>query len=292
MSDGDARSGSMARRHPDWIKVRAPGGEAFHETKQLMRRLQLHTVCEEAHCPNIGECWGHRTATFMLLGDVCTRNCAFCAVAHGRPLTLDPEEPMRVAEGVERLRLRHVVITSVDRDDLPDGGARHFAATARAVKNLVPECAVEVLVPDFQGNESAVDTVVDSPIDIFNHNTETVPRLYTRARAGAKYERTIAVLRRARSRRPGLLTKTGVMLGLGERHDELLAVFADLHGVDCSILTLGQYLRPSSRHLPVERYLAPEEFIELRREALRFGFRHVESGPLVRSSYHAWEHVK
>ena len=291
MSEITSNAARVARRHPEWIKVRAPGGEAFHETKRLVRDLRLHTVCEEAHCPNIGECWGHRTATFMLLGDVCTRNCAFCAVAHGRPVTLDPEEPLRVAEGVARLRLRHVVITSVDRDDLGDGGAHHFASTARAIKRLTPECAVEVLVPDFQGKESSVDVVVDAPIDIFNHNTETVPRLYKRARAGGDYDRSLRVLRRARTRRPDLITKSGVMLGLGEERGELLAVLADLRSVDCSILTLGQYLRPSSKHLPVERYVTPEEFVELRRNALALGFRHVESGPLVRSSYHAWQHV-
>jgi lipoic acid synthetase len=291
MSESTETTGRVSRRHPEWIKVRAPSGEAFHDTKALMRGLQLHTVCEEAHCPNIGECWGHRTATFMLMGDVCTRNCAFCAVAHGRPVTLDPEEPGRVAEAVARLALRHVVVTSVDRDDLADGGAHHFAATARAIKRLLPSCTVEVLVPDFQGHEAAVDVVVDSPIDVFNHNTETVPRLYKRARAGGQYQRTLAVLRRARERRPNLLTKTGLMLGIGEERAELSAVFADLQRVNCNILTLGQYLRPTADHLPVERYLPPEEFADLRQEALRFGFRHVESGPLVRSSYHAWEQV-
>jgi len=291
MSEISPAAARVARRHPEWIKVRAPAGETFHETKRLVRDLRLHTVCEEAHCPNIGECWGHRTATFMLLGDVCTRNCAFCAVAHGRPVTLDHEEPLRVAEGVAQLQLRHVVITSVNRDDLTDGGAHHFASTAQEIKRLTPECAVEVLVPDFQGNESSVDAVVEAPIDIFNHNTETVPRLYKRARAGADYDRSLRVLLRARTRRPGLITKTGLMLGLGEGRDELLTVLADLRSVDCDILTLGQYLRPSSQHLPVERYVTPEEFVELRRDALALGFRHVESGPLVRSSYHAWQHV-
>jgi len=292
VSDVSSANALVRRRHPDWIRVRAPGGDAFHETKRLVRELQLHTVCEEAHCPNIGECWGHRTATFMLMGDVCTRNCAFCAVTHGRPIALDPDEPLRVADGVARLGLRHVVVTSVDRDDLPDGGAQHFAATARAIKQSVPECAVEVLVPDFQGNLSAVETVVESPIDIFNHNMETVPRLYRRARAGAKYERSLAVLRRAHDRRPPLLTKTGLMLGLGEQRAEVMAVLGDVRAAGCDIVTLGQYLRPTAQHLPVERYLPPQEFVELRQEALRFGFRHVESGPLVRSSYHAWEHAK
>jgi lipoic acid synthetase len=282
---------TVARRHPEWIKVRAPHGEAFFETKRLVNDLRLHTVCEEAHCPNAGECWGHKTATFMLLGDVCTRNCGFCAVTHGRPVTVDPHEPQRVAEGVARLGLQHVVVTSVDRDDLSDGGAGHFARTAEAIKARVPDCAVEVLIPDFQGNLAAVAIVVDAPIDILNHNTETVPRLYKRVRPGAKYERSQDLLRHAKQRRPELLTKTGLMLGLGEEHDELLQVFADLAGVGCNILTLGQYLRPSAQHLPVERYLPPAEFATLRNEALGFGFRHVESGPLVRSSYHAWEHV-
>ena len=282
---------TVTRRHPEWIKVKAPQGEAFFETKRLVRDLGLHTVCDEAHCPNVGECWGHRTATFMLLGEVCTRNCAFCAVAHGRPEAVDPYEPLRVAEAVARLGLRHVVVTSVDRDDLPDGGAGHFARTAEAIKRRVPECAVEVLIPDFRGDSVAVETVAAAPIDVLNHNTETVPRLYKCVRPGAKYERSLELLRHAKRYRPELLTKTGLMLGLGEERDELLAVFADIAATGCNILTLGQYLRPSGSHLPVERYLAPSEFAALRQEALRLGFRHVESGPLVRSSYHAWQHV-
>jgi len=282
---------SVVRRHPEWIKVKAPSGQTFFETKRLVSDLRLHTVCEEAHCPNVGECWGHRTATFMLLGDVCTRNCGFCAVRHGRPQAVDPREPERVAEGVTRLGLRHVVVTSVDRDDLPDGGAGHFARTAQAIKARRPDCRVEVLVPDFKGDPSAVQTVVDAPIDIFNHNTESVPRLYKRVRPGAQYERSLALLRQAKERRPDVLTKTGLMLGLGEESDEVQAVFGDLQSAGCDILTLGQYLRPSAAHLPVERYLTPAEFTALRQDALRFGFRHVESGPLVRSSYHAWSHV-
>jgi lipoic acid synthetase len=282
---------TVARRHPEWIKVKAPQGEEFFETKRLVRELRLHTVCEEAHCPNVGECWGQRTATFMLLGEVCTRNCAFCAVAHGRPQAVDPYEPQRVAEAVVRLGLRHVVVTSVDRDDLPDGGAGHFARTAAAIKRRVPDCAVEVLVPDFQGDPAAVEAVANAPIDILNHNTETVPRLYKRVRPGAKYERSLDLLRHAKKHRPGLLTKTGLMLGLGEEREELLGVLVDLAATGCNILTLGQYLRPSGSQLAVERYLAPAEFAELRQEALRLGFRHVESGPLVRSSYHAWQHV-
>jgi lipoic acid synthetase len=284
-------STQVERRHPPWLKVRAPGGAAFAETMATVRELDLHTVCQEARCPNIGECWGHKTATFMLLGDTCTRNCAFCAVAHGRPLAVDQGEPERVADGVARLGLRHVVVTSVNRDDLPDGGAAHFAATARAIKARLPDCRVEVLVPDFQGDLDAVATVVASPIDLFNHNLETVPRLYRRARAGARYERSLAVLDAARGARPGLLTKAGLMLGLGEQEQELLSVFADLRAVGCSILTLGQYLRPSAAHLPVIRYVPPEEFAAIRSAALMLGFGHVEAGPLVRSSYHAWTHV-
>jgi len=256
-----------------------------------VRALGLHTVCQEARCPNIGECWGHRTATFMLLGDTCTRNCGFCAVTHGRPLAVDAGEPLRVAEAVARLGLRHVVVTSVNRDDLPDGGAAHFAATARALRRLLPACRIEVLVPDFQGNLASVAEVVASPIDVFNHNLETVPRLYRRVRAGARYERSLAVLRAAREGQGGLLTKSGLMLGLGETEEELLRVFSDLRAIGCDILTLGQYLRPSRDHLPVERYVPPEEFTDLRAEALALGFRHVEAGPLVRSSYHAWSHV-
>ena len=284
-------STAIARRHPPWLKVRAPGGPGFAETMATVRELGLHTVCQEARCPNIGECWGHRTATFMLLGDTCTRNCGFCAVTHGRPRAVDPGEPVRVASAIARLGLRHVVVTSVNRDDLPDGGAAHFAATARAIERLVPACRVEVLVPDFQGNLASVAEVVASPIDVFNHNLETVPRLYRRVRAGARYERSLAVLEAARRTGDRLLTKTGLMLGLGETQEELVSVFADLRRIGCDILTLGQYLRPSAEHLPVERYVPPEEFAALRAEALVLGFRHVEAGPLVRSSYHAWSHV-
>ena len=284
-------SAPVVRRHPPWLKVRAPGGPGFVETSATVAALGLHTVCQEARCPNIGECWGHKTATFMLLGDTCTRNCAFCAVTHGRPLPVDPGEPERVAEGVARLGLRHVVVTSVNRDDLADGGAAHFAATARAIKQRLPGCRVEVLVPDFQGSLEAVAVVADAPIDIFNHNLETVPRLYKRVRPGAGYRRSLAVLQAAAGAREGLLTKAGLMLGLGEMYDELSNVFSDLRSVDCDILTLGQYLKPSPDHLPVERYVTPEEFAQVRAFALELGFRHVEAGPLVRSSYHAWAHV-
>jgi len=283
---------AVARRHPEWIKVRAPGGEGYTSTKRVVQSLDLHTVCEEAHCPNLAECWGHRTATFMLLGDVCTRNCGYCAVAHGRPVAVDPHEPERVAEGVERLGLRHVVVTSVDRDDLADGGASHFAATAHAIKRRLPACTVEVLTPDFKGNLDALAAVVDAPIDVFNHNTETVPRLYKLARPGGRYERCLSILAAAKARRPSLLTKTGLMLGLGEETTEVHAVLGDLREVGCDILTLGQYLQPTKQHLPIARYLTPAEFDELGTAARALGFRHVESGPLVRSSYHAWQHVE
>jgi lipoic acid synthetase len=283
---------SVVRRHPDWIKVRAPGGGQYATTRGIVRGLGLHTVCEEAMCPNLAECWGHGTATFMLMGEVCTRACTYCAVAHGRPQPLDAGEPAKVAEAVMRLDLRHVVVTSVDRDDLPDGGAAHFAATVEAIKSQARGCTVEVLTPDFKGDERAIATVVAAPIDILNHNTETVPRLYRLARPGGKYRRSLDLLRLAKTIRPALLTKTGLMVGLGEERDELVAVFRDLADVGCDILTLGQYLQPSAKHLPVVRYLHPDEFAELRTAAVGFGFRHVESGPLVRSSYHAWTHVQ
>ena len=285
----------VERKHPDWIKVRAPVSPEYFRTRAILGELKLHSVCQEACCPNIGECFSHHTATFMLMGDVCTRNCPYCAVAHGKVRPLDPDEPRRIAEAVARLGLQHVVVTSVDRDDLPDGGAAHFAATARAIKQALPATRVEVLVPDFQGSLASVETVVASPVDIYNHNVETVPSLYRKARPGGQYRRSLEVLRhakdRARSLKRNLLTKTGVMLGLGERRDELLEVMRDLREIDCDILTLGQYLRPSKEHLPVERYLTPQEFADLKHAGTELGFRHVESGPLVRSSYHAWEQV-
>lgn len=286
----------VARKHPDWIKVRAPVSSEYFRTKRLLGELGLHTVCQEACCPNIGECFSHRTATFMLMGDVCTRNCPYCAVAHGRVRPLDPDEPRRVAQAVARLGLRHVVVTSVDRDDLPDGGAAHFAATARAIKSAMPQARVEVLVPDFKGAPASVEEVVRSPVDIYNHNIETVPSLYKLARPGGRYERSLAALEHAKqsARASGrqMLTKAGIMLGLGEELGELMGVLADLRAVQCDILTLGQYLRPSREHLPVVRYVTPAEFQDLKQRALALGFRHVESGPLVRSSYHAWEHVR
>lgn len=285
----------VERKHPDWIKVRAPVSPEYFRTRAILGELKLHSVCQEACCPNIGECFSHHTATFMLMGDVCTRNCPYCAVAHGKVRPLDPDEPRRIAEAVARLGLQHVVVTSVDRDDLPDGGAAHFAATARAIKQALPATRVEVLVPDFQGSLASVETVVASPVDIYNHNVETVPSLYRKARPGGQYRRSLEVLwhakDRTRSLKRNLLTKTGVMLGLGERRDELLEVMRDLREIECDILTLGQYLRPSKEHLPVERYVTPQEFSDLKRTGMELGFRHVESGPLVRSSYHAWEHV-
>ena len=283
------------RRHPDWIKVRAPTSPEYFRTKAILTELRLHTVCQEACCPNIGECFSHRTATFMLMGDVCTRNCPYCAVAHGKVRPLDPDEPRRIGEAVARLGLDHVVVTSVDRDDLDDGGALHFAETARAIKRLRPAARVEVLVPDFKGSHPAVETVVEAPVAIFNHNIETVPSLYRKARPGGNYRRSLEVLAHARDFGRTcdrvLLTKAGMMLGLGEESAEVEGVLRDLREVGCDILTLGQYLRPSRDHLPVERYVTPAEFAKLRSAAMAMGFRHVESGPLVRSSYHAWEHA-
>lgn len=274
---------------PAWLKVKAPGSPDYIRLKRLMGELHLNTVCEEAHCPNIGECWHHGTATFMILGDLCTRNCPYCAVAHGRPAGLDTAEPARVADAAERMRLRHVVITSVDRDDLPDGGASIFASTIAEIRKRLPSCRIEVLIPDFKGNEAALRAVLDAGPDILNHNTETVPRLYRTARPGGRYPRTLELLDRARKLAPQIPTKSGLMVGLGETWDELVATLADLRSVGCGILTIGQYLAPSSAHLPVARYYHPEEFDMLKSTALSLGFGHVESGPLVRSSYHAHE---
>ena len=285
----------MERRHPDWIKVRAPASPEYFRTRALLAELKLHTVCQEACCPNIGECFGHRTATFMLMGDVCTRNCPYCAVAHGKTRPLDADEPRRIAEAAARLGLQHIVVTSVDRDDLPDGGAAHFAATAVAIKSAIPSARVEALVPDFKGSSASIETLVRAPVDVYNHNIETVPSLYRKCRPGGRYEVSLEVLANAKdiARRSdrAMLTKAGLMLGLGEEHDELIEVLRDLRRVECDILTLGQYLRPSTNHLPVVRYVTPAEFASLKDEAMAMGFRHVESGPLVRSSYHAWEHV-
>jgi lipoic acid synthetase len=274
---------------PEWLKVRAPGSPSYLRLRGIMRDLKLNTVCEDAHCPNIGECWHHGTATFMILGDICTRACAYCAVAHGKPKALDVDEPRRVAEAVRAMGLKYAVITSVDRDDLEDGGAGIFAATIREIRVHVPGTRVEVLIPDFKGDEAALRTVLDARPDVLNHNTETVPRLYRMARSGGQYKRTLQLLDRARTYAPGIATKTGLMVGLGEEHDELVEVFRDLRGVGVSILTIGQYLRPSPAHAVMTRYYHPDEFRELKRMALSLGFVHVESGPLVRSSYHAHE---
>ena len=274
-------------RKPAWLKVRAPGGDNYIRLRRLVRDLNLHTVCEEAHCPNIGECWQDATATFMILGDVCTRNCGYCAVAHGTPVWEDREEPEHIGRAVAELGLEHVVITSVNRDDLADGGAAHWASTIRAVHAHAPACRVEVLVPDFLGRRASLDTVIAARPAIFNHNTETVPRLYKMARHGGRYDRVLDLFRHARATAPGLPLKSGVILGLGEERDELVATLRDLVEVGVSILTLGQYLRPSREHLPVARYYHPDEFTELAVIGRDLGFAHVESGPLVRSSYHA-----
>ena len=274
---------------PEWLKVRAPGSDNYLRLKGVMRELRLNTVCEDAHCPNIGECWHQGTATFMILGDVCTRACSYCAVAHGKPNELDTAEPGRVAEAIARMGLQYAVVTSVDRDDLADGGASIFAETIRQTRVRVPGCRIEVLIPDFQGVESALRAVLDAGPDVLNHNIETVPRLYRMARSGGKYPRSLELLHRSRTYAPDIATKTGIMVGLGEHTGEILAVFDDLRRVGVSILTIGQYLRPSMTHAPMTRYYHPDEFAALKREALARGFVHVESGPLVRSSYHAHE---
>ncbi len=274
---------------PDWLKVRAPGSENYLRLRGIMRDRKLNTVCEDARCPNIGECWHHGTATFMILGDVCTRACAYCAVKHGRPDPLDVHEPARVADAVHAMGLKYAVITSVDRDDLADCGASIFADTIRAIKARIASCRVEVLIPDFKGEAASLQTVLDAGPDILNHNTETVPRLYRMARSGGRYSRCLELLDRARQYAPQIPTKTGLMVGLGEEQDELVQVFKDLRQVGVAILTIGQYLRPSEDHAPMTRYYHPDEFRELKRIALDLGFAHVEAGPLVRSSYHAHE---
>ncbi len=274
---------------PEWLKARAPVGENYHDLKKLARSLNLHTVCESAHCPNIGECWNHRTATFMMLGNLCTRRCGFCAVPKGRPEAIDLDEPRRVAEAVAQLGLKFAVITSVNRDDDVLGGARIFADVIREIRAQAPGCQVEVLIPDFQGNPEAIKIVVEAHPEILNHNTESVPRLYRVVRSGARYARTLRLLEYAKELDPGVVTKSGVMVGLGEEMHELLQVYRDLAAVGTNVLTIGQYLRPSMDHLPMARIYTPEEFAYMKQEALGMGFRHVESGPLVRSSYHAHE---
>jgi len=284
-------AGAAAPRKPGWLKVKAPGGPNYAHLKGLMRELGLHTVCEEARCPNIGECWEHKAATFMILGDVCTRNCTYCAVAHGTPTAFDPLEPVRLAEAVERMGLAHVVITSVDRDDLPNGGAEAFASCITEIKRRLPDTSVEVLIPDFKGSEQALRIVMDARPDILNHNLETAERLYRLARPGGRYDRALALLANARRMNATGLTKSGIILGMGEEWDEVLVCMRDLRRSDVNILTLGQYLRPSGSHLPVARYYTPEEFAELRELGFAMGFAHVQSSPLTRSSYHAWEQV-
>ena len=289
---GQDASTPLPERKPPWLKVRAPGGKDYVEIRRLMRELDLHTVCEEARCPNIGECWQHRAATFMVLGDTCTRNCSYCAVSHGTPTEYDPHEPVRLAEAVEQIGLKHVVITSVDRDDLPNGGAEIFAGCVTEIRARLPQTTVELLIPDFKGSPTALRLVVEARPDILNHNLETVPRLYRMARPGGLYPRALELLGRAKEMDETLVTKSGVMCGLGEEWDELLRAMQDLREQDVDLLTLGQYLRPSADHLPVARYYTPDEFDDLREAGMGMGFRHVEAGPLVRSSYHAWEQAE
>lgn len=283
------RAAAPRERKPRWLLVRPPGSPGYVRLKRLMRQLDLHTVCEEANCPNIGECWDRGTATFMILGEVCTRSCGYCNVIHGRPGALDAGEPERVADAVSRLQLRHVVVTSVDRDDLPDGGAGAFAATIRAIRRRAPRCRVEVLIPDFSGREADLRAVLDAGPHVLNHNIETVARLYRVARPAGRYARALELIERAGRLAPGVPTKSGLMVGLGERWSELQTTLADLRRAGCELLTIGQYLRPSVANLPVERYYTPDEFARLKETALRLGFGHVEAGPLVRSSYHADE---
>ncbi len=280
---------SAPPQRPEWLRAPAPAGENYRDLRQIISSLRLHTVCESAACPNVGECWNHRTATFMILGNVCTRRCGFCAVEKGAPLPVDYDEPRRVAEAVAAMGLRFAVITSVNRDDREDGGAELFALVIGEIRRRVAGCGVEVLVPDFQGSRTAVETVLASAPDVFNHNTETVPRLYRQVRLGARYERSLDVLEHAKRIAPAVPTKSGLMLGLGETGAEVLQVMRDLRARGVGILTLGQYLRPSPKHLPIVRYVPPEEFADLRSSAREMGFAHVEAGPLVRSSYHASE---
>jgi len=277
---------------PDWLKVRAPGSENYRRLKGLMRDLGLHTVCEEANCPNIGECWNHGTATFMILGGTCTRSCGYCNVVHGTPQAANPAEPVNVASAIHAMALDYVVITSVDRDDLPDGGAGHFARTITETRARLPQCRIEVLIPDFKGDEQALRTVLEARPDVLNHNIETVPRLYRTARPGGRYERALQLLDRSRTIAPTIPTKSGLMVGLGEEMEEVVATLGDLRAAGCQIVTIGQYLRPSLANLPMSRYWTPSEFAELKRIGLELGFGHVESGPLVRSSYHAHEQTQ
>ncbi len=293
-SRGRGRSNTAVpidRRRPDWLKVRLPTGPTYESLRRLMRTKELHTVCEEAHCPNMAECWGAGTATFMILGDTCTRSCGFCAVTTGRPGAVDGAEPARVGEAVARMGLEHAVVTSVNRDELPDGGAGIFAETIREIRRQSPGTTVEVLIPDFQGSADALGVVLEARPEVLSHNVETVPRLYARVRPQARYERSLEVLRRISGHGGGIVSKTGIMLGLGETRDEVQAAMRDIVAQGTAVLTIGQYLRPSPMHLPIERYWTPDEFAELADEGMAMGYRHVESGPLVRSSYHAERHV-
>ena len=279
------------RPRPSWLKVRAPQGQNYDDLKELMRGLDLHTVCEEARCPNIGECWNFRTATFLLLGDICTRGCRYCAIGKGKPKALDENEPERIARAVQKLGLRHVVLTSVNRDDLPDGGAHIFAESLHKIRAYLPDCSIEVLIPDFMGSEEALQLVLEARPDVLNHNIETVRRIFRRFRPKATYDQSLELLRRARAFDPALRTKSGMMVGASETLDEVLEVMDDLRRVDVDVMTIGQYLPPASDFWPLDRYYTPEEFAFLKAEGLKRGFKRVESGPLVRSSYHAHEHV-
>jgi lipoic acid synthetase len=289
MTSSDESKENLRRRLPPWFKVPMPGGANYIDVQNLLQQGELHTVCEEAHCPNIGECWENRSATFMVLGDICTRACRYCAVTTGKPLTVDIEEPQRLARTVERLGLRYCVITSVDRDDLPDGGASIIAQCIRQIRQRLPECQVEVLIPDFQGSRPALNTVMRAVPDVLNHNIETVERVFHSVRPRGDYRQSLELLAAAREIAPKAVTKSGMMVGLGEEWDEIIQTMKDLRSVDCDLLTIGQYLRPSPKHIPLARFYTPEEFEDLRKEGERLGFRHVASGPLVRSSYHAEE---
>nr|NNM89555.1 lipoyl synthase [Bacilli bacterium] len=292
MVENEKNEGNQTLRRPEWLKIQLQAGDGFRDLKKIMKKSSLHTVCEEARCPNLYECWAHRTATFMILGDICTRACRFCAVTPGKPAGLDLEEPVRVATAVQEMGLRHVVITSVARDDLADGGASVFAMTIRAVRELNTECKIEVLIPDFMGDRQALQTVMDAKPDVLNHNIETVRRLSDHVRSKAKYDRSLELLSRAREMSTTTPTKSSIMLGVGESWDEILMTMDDLRANDVTILTIGQYLQPTRKHLSVEKYYTPEEFSQLRKIGLAKGFRHVESGPLVRSSYHAHEQAQ
>jgi len=278
-------------RRPEWLRAKMPAGENYEDVRTLMREQRLHTVCEEARCPNIGECWNHRTATFLLLGEVCTRGCRYCAIAKGKPGPIDEHEPERIAAAVEHLKLRHAVLTAVNRDDQPDGGAHIFAASIHKIRERLPDCRIEVLIPDFEGNWDALAMVMDARPDVLNHNIETVPRIFRRFRPKAGYRQSLELLARARQLGGDVVTKSGLMVGASETNDEVLAVMDDLRAADVDVMTIGQYLAPSTSHWPIDRYVTPAEFAMFKQEGLRRGFKHVESGPLVRSSYHAHEHV-